>query len=79
MALKLRASQKFIGTYYIPKLKIWRAIHGKNTKKILGDFPTEPEAAAAYNRFVRQRDGHNGGFFLSRVNDLPEERERVSG
>jgi hypothetical protein len=79
MVLRLRASRNFIGTYYAPTLNRWRALHGKNTKTIIGDFPTEIEAAAAYNRFVRERDGKNGGFILSRVNDLPEEREHGSG
>lgn len=74
MALKLCSSRRYIGTYYVPKLKIWRAIFGKNTKQILGDFSTELDAAKAYNRFVKERDGFNGGFLLSRVNDLPEER-----
>jgi len=78
MALRLRSSQRYIGTYYVPKLKIWRAIFGKNTKRLIGDFPTEIEAARAYNNFVRERDGFNGGFPLSRVNDLPEEQERAT-
>lgn len=75
MALKLRSSKRYIGTYYVPKLKIWRAIFGKNTKKVLGDFETELEAAKRYNEYVRERDGKNGGFLLSRVNDLPEEQQ----
>jgi hypothetical protein len=74
MALKLRSSQRYIGTYYIPKLKIWRAIHGKNTKTIIADCQTELECAKRYNDYVRERDGFNGGFLLSRVNDLPEEQ-----
>jgi hypothetical protein len=73
MALKLRCSTQYIGTYYAPSLKKWRAIFGKNTKKLLGDFPTEIEAAKRYNEYVRERDGFNGGFLLSRVNVLPEE------
>ena len=75
MALKLRSSKRYIGTYYAPSLSKWRAIYGKNTKKILGDFETELEAAKRYNEYVRERDGFNGGFLLSRVNDLPEEHE----
>jgi hypothetical protein len=76
MALKLRCSKQFIGVYFAPSLNKWRAMHGKNTKNILGDCPTEIEAGRAYNDYVRARDGFNGGFLLSRVNDLPEERER---
>jgi hypothetical protein len=74
MALKLRSSKLYIGTYYAPSLKQWRAIFGKNTKRLIGEFSTELDAARAYNNFVRVRDGLNGGFLLSRVNDLPEER-----
>jgi hypothetical protein len=79
VALRHRASQNYIGVYFVPKAKLnrWRAQWGKNTKKLLGDFPTEIEAAAAYNRFVKRRDEFNAGFLLSRVNDLPEEQERV--
>jgi hypothetical protein len=71
MALKLRCSKRYIGVYFAPSLNKWRAIYGKNTKKILGDFPTEIEAAKRYNEYVRERDGFNAGFLLSRVNDLP--------
>jgi hypothetical protein len=74
MALKLRASRNYIGTYYAPTLNRWRALHGKNTKTIIGDFPTEIEAARAYNAYVVSRDGWNAGFLLSRVNVLPEEQ-----
>ena len=74
MALRLCSSKRYIGTYYAPSLNKWRAIFGKNTKKVLGDFETELEAAKRYNEYVRERDGMNGGFLLSRVNDLPEEQ-----
>jgi hypothetical protein len=74
MALRLRASRNYIGTYYAPTLDRWRALHGKNTKTIIGDFPTEIEAARAYNDYVKRRDGFNGGFGLSRINCVePEE------
>jgi hypothetical protein len=73
MALKLRCSKRYIGVYFAPSLNKWRAIFGKNTKKIIADCETELECAAAYNRFVKERDGFNGGFLLSRMNDLPEE------
>lgn len=73
MALRLRCSEQYIGVYYAPSLRKWRTQIGKDTKRVIGDFPTELEAAAAYNRFVKERDGFNGGFLLSRVNDLPEE------
>jgi len=74
MALRLRLSTRYINVYYAPTLNKWRAQFGKNSKTIIGDFPTEIEAAAAYNRFVKERDGFNAGFLLSRVNDLPEEQ-----
>ena len=80
MALKLHSSKLYIGVYYapsLPTLRKWRAIFGKNTKRVIGDFPTEIEAARAYNSFVRERDGLNGGFLLSRVNDLPDKLEKV--
>jgi hypothetical protein len=79
MALRVRASQNFIGVYYVPKLNKWRAQVGKNTKVTIADCLTEIQAARAYNDYVRRRDGFNGGFLLSSVNDLPEERERVRG
>jgi hypothetical protein len=74
MALKLRSSKLYIGVYFAPSLNKWRAIFGKNTKKIIADCNTELESARAYNRFVKERDGFNGGFLLSRVNVLPEEQ-----
>jgi hypothetical protein len=74
MALRLRSSKRYIGVYFAPSLNKWRAIFGKNTKTVLGDFTTEIEAAKRYNEYVRERDGFNAGFLLSRVNDLPEEQ-----
>jgi hypothetical protein len=74
MALKLRSSKRYIGVYFAPSLKKWRAVLGKNTKRLIGDFSTELEAAGAYNNYVRARDGFNAGFLLSRVNVLPEEQ-----
>jgi AP2 domain len=74
MALRLRTSQNYIGVYFVQKLSKWRAQSGTNTKRVIGDFPTEVEAAQAYNRFVKARDEFNGGFLLSRVNDLREEQ-----
>jgi hypothetical protein len=79
MALKLRCSKRYIGVYFAPSLNKWRAIFGKNTKKIIADCDSELGCAAAYNRFVKERDGFNGGFLLSRVNDLPEEQENEPG
>jgi len=75
MTLKLRLSTQYINVYYAPSLRKWRAQFGKNTKVIIGDFATEIEAARAYNDYVKRRDGFNGGFLLSRVNDLPDEQE----
>jgi hypothetical protein len=74
MALKLRSSKEYIGVFFAPTLNRWRALHGKNTKQLIGEFSTEIEAAKSYNQFVRARDGFNGGFLLSRVNILPEEQ-----
>jgi hypothetical protein len=74
MALNLRSSKQYIGVYYAPSLKKWRAIFGKNTKTVIADCQTELECAQRYNDYVKNRDGLNGGFLLSRVNDLPEER-----
>jgi hypothetical protein len=79
MALKLRCSTQYIGVYYAPSLHKWRALHGKNSKVVIGDFHTELEAARGYNDHVKRRDGFNGGFLLSRVNDIQEEGLRVSG
>jgi hypothetical protein len=75
MALRLRASQNYIGVYFVSALNKWRAQSGKNTKVTIADCLTEIEAARAYNEFVRARDGFNGGFLLSRVNDVREKRE----
>jgi hypothetical protein len=77
MALRLRSSTRYIGVYFAPSLNKWRAIFGKNTKKLIAECSTELECAKLYNEYVRERDRFNGGFLLSRVNDLPEERERV--
>jgi hypothetical protein len=74
MALKLRCSKLYIGVFYAPSLNKWRAIFGKNTKTIIADCQTELECAKRYNDYVKERDGFNGGFLLSRVNDLPEEQ-----
>ena len=79
MPLKLRSSKQYIGVYYAPSLKKWRAIFGKNTKTVIAECQTELECAKLYNEHVENRDGFNGGFLLSRVNDVLEEAEQVSG
>jgi hypothetical protein len=70
---RVRSSKKFIGVYYSPLLNKWLACKGKNSKVTVATCETEYAAAVAFNDYTRAQHGHNGGFLLSRINDIPEE------